>query len=112
MDEKRSLAWLALGWIAPAFVAVGCATSHGPRQSTATSGVAGMVTRDAAMHIARAEFERHGRRASDYYVREVSQPDESEWRVWFEWKTGSVPGGANLVTVNKMTGAAQFLAGE
>jgi hypothetical protein len=72
-----------------------------------------MITQDQAAEIARQEFEKHGRRASDYDITITTyETDARKWIVWFTNKGPQRPGGKHAVIVNKTTGETEFRAGQ
>ena len=73
-----------------------------------------MVTREQAIEIASHELVRHDYSPSDYDISvDPGDAGGDYWLVWFEMKGAfPVPGGRHGVRVNKISGEAQFMAGE
>lgn len=73
-----------------------------------------MLTQEQAIEIAKTEFSKHGRLASDYATTiETYYADDQQWIVWFdEIGPFPVPGGKHFVLVGKATGVSVFMPGE
>jgi hypothetical protein len=73
-----------------------------------------MIAQEQAIEIAKEEFNKQGRSASDYEISiEIYYADEKQWIIWFDKKgLYPIPGGKHAVLVHKATGQSIFMPGQ
>jgi hypothetical protein len=101
-ENNMNLKWFSHALLLSLLMLASCAGNH--------KGV-GVITESTALELAKAEFVQTGRQLTDYKETIESDGERNRWIVWFDYKY-PIPGGKHLVTVDKETGAARFMAGE
>ena len=87
------------------------ATGYGCKSPTEKVQTNFRITQEEALEIAKKEFEkRFPNRLQEYVVSIKGSPEDTEWRVWFQWKTVAL-GNYEVIFVDKRNGRTTLVRG-